>query len=52
MKGINRTEFVKFRLSPQERNKYKQAADEVGLTLSGFFRYSAAVTIRSIKKLS
>jgi ACT domain-containing protein len=52
MKGINRTEFVKFRLSPQERKKYKQAAEEVGLSLSGFFRYSAAVTIRSIKKLS
>lgn len=49
MKGINRTEFVKFRLSPQERNKYKQVADEVGLTLSGFFRYSAAKATRLIK---
>ena len=48
MKGINRTEFVKFRLSPQERNKYKRVAEEVGLTLSGFFRYSAAKATRLI----
>jgi hypothetical protein len=52
MKGINRTEFVKFRLSPQERDKYRRVAEEVGLTLSGFFRYSAAITVRSINKLS
>ena len=46
----NKTEFVKFRLSPQERSKYKHAAHEVGLTLSGFLRYSASRAIKSIEK--
>lgn len=49
MKGISRTEFVRFRLTPQEVKKYKHVADTVGLTLSGFFRYSAAKTTRMIK---
>lgn len=48
MKGIARTEFVRLRLTPQEVKKYKNVANDVGLTLSGFFRYSAAKTTRMI----
>ena len=50
MKGLNKDSNIHVRLSAAEKNKYKVAAEEVGLTLSGFFRYSAAKATRLINQ--
>lgn len=49
MKGLIKDTNVHVRLSEAEKNKYQSAAEEVGLSLSGFFRYSAAKATRLIK---
>jgi uncharacterized protein (DUF1778 family) len=49
MKGLNKESHVHLRISEAEKNKYNKAAQEVGLSLSGFFRYSAAKAARLIK---
>ena len=49
MKKINKQQNVHLRISDNEKRKYQAAAAEVGLTLSGFFRYSAAIALSSIK---
>lgn len=49
MKAKRKVETVHLRISEAEKLKYKRAAEDVGLTLSGFFRYSAAKATRLIK---
>jgi len=49
MRPKAKEETVHLRISGAEKTKYKKAAEDVGLTLSGFFRYSAAKATRLIK---
>ena len=50
MKQSISTNDIHIRLSNDDKLKYKRLASEYGLTLSGFFRFSAANTLRSIEK--
>ena len=38
--------FIKFRVSEVEKQKYKTLSDELGLTVAGFVRWSANTQIR------
>jgi antitoxin component of RelBE/YafQ-DinJ toxin-antitoxin module len=38
--------FIKFRVSEVEKQKYKTLSDELGLTVAGFVRWSANAQIR------
>ena len=38
--------FIKFRVSEVEKQKYKTLSDELGLTVAGFVRWSANNQIR------
>ena len=44
MKGIKRESTVHLRISEQEKQKYNAMANDIGLTLSAFARYSMART--------
>ena len=48
MKGIKRESNIHLRISEQEKNKYIRVASDIGLSLSAFFRYSAAKASRLI----
>jgi len=53
MKGIKRESTVHLRISEQEKQKYNAMANEIGLTLSAFARYSMARTsgmLNQVKK--
>ena len=53
MKGLKRESTVHLRISEQEKNKYNKAADNIGLSLSAFARYSMARTsgiLNQVKK--
>jgi antitoxin component of RelBE/YafQ-DinJ toxin-antitoxin module len=45
MKGIKRESTVHLRISEQEKNKYNRVANDIGLSLSAFARYSMSRTI-------
>ena len=42
--------FIKFRVSEVEKQKYKAVSDELGLTIAGFVRWSANTQIRLHEK--
>ena len=42
--------FIKFRVSEVEKQKYKTVSDELGLTVAGFVRWSANTQIRLHEK--
>jgi antitoxin component of RelBE/YafQ-DinJ toxin-antitoxin module len=42
--------FIKFRVSEVEKQKYKTVSDELGLTVAGFVRWSANTQIRKYNK--
>ena len=53
MKGIKRQSNVHLRISEQEKQKYNAIANDIGLTLSAFTRYSMArtsVMLNQVKK--
>ena len=53
MKGIKRESTVHLRISEQEKQKYNAIANDIGLTLSSFARYSMArtsVMLNQVKK--
>ena len=49
MKGLKRESTVHLRISEQEKVKYNKVAGDIGLSLSAFFRYSAAKASRLVK---
>ena len=44
--------FIKFRVSEVEKQKYKRVSDELGLTVAGFVRWSANTQIRKYNNKS
>ncbi|MDB2327763.1 hypothetical protein N9V25_01710 [Flavobacteriaceae bacterium] len=53
MKGLKRVDNIHLRISEQEKVKYSQVADNIGLSLSAFARYSMARTsgmLNQVKK--
>ena len=44
--------FIKFRVSEVEKQKYKRVSDELGLTVAGFVRWSVNTQIRKYNKKS
>ena len=44
--------FIKFRVSEVEKQKYKTVSDELGLTVAGFVRWSANTQIRKYNNKS
>ena len=53
MKGLKRVDNIHLRISEQEKVKYSKVADEIGLSLSAFARYSMARTsgmLNQVKK--
>ena len=51
MKGIKRESNVHLRISEQEKQKYNAIANDIGLTLSAFARYSMARTSRILNQV-
>ena len=51
MKGIKRESTVHLRISEQEKQKYNAMANDIGLTLSAFARYSMARTSRMLNQV-
>ena len=49
MKGLKRESNIHLRISEQEKVRYSQVADDIGLSLSAFARYSMAKASRLIK---
>ena len=49
MKGIIKDKLIVVRVSEPELKKYKQASESVGLSVSGFVRYSSNKAMRLIK---
>ena len=49
MKGIKRVDNIHLRISEQETVKYNKVANDIGLSLSAFTRYSMAKSSRLIK---
>ena len=53
MKGLKRVDNIHLRISEQEKVKYSQVADNIGLSFSAFARYSMARTsgmLNQVKK--
>ena len=53
MKGLKREKSLHLRISKQEKQKYNAIANDIGLTLSTFARYSMARTsgmLNQVKK--
>jgi len=48
MKGLKLENNIHLRISSQEKIKYTKVADNIGLSLSAFLRYSAAKATRLI----
>lgn len=42
--------FIKFRVSEVEKEKYKKVSNELGLTVAGFVRWSANKQMRLLKQ--
>ena len=51
MKGIKRESTVHLRISEQEKQKYNAIANDIGLSLSAFARYSMARTSRMLNQV-
>jgi len=51
MKGLKRESTVHLRISEQEKQKYNAMANDIGLTLSAFARYSMARTSRMFNQV-
>ena len=49
MKGLRRESNIHLRISEQEKLKYSLVAEQIGLSLSAFLRYSADKASRLIK---
>lgn len=49
MKGLKRVDNIHLRISEQEKVKYNNVANDIGLSLSAFARYSMAKASRLIK---
>jgi antitoxin component of RelBE/YafQ-DinJ toxin-antitoxin module len=49
---ILKDNFIKFRVSEVEKQKYKRVSDELGLTVAGFVRWSANTQIRKYNNKS
>ena len=49
MKGLKRESNIHLRISEQEKLKYSRVADQIGLSLSAFLRYSADKATRLVK---
>ena len=49
MKGLKRESNIHLRISEQEKVKYNKVANDIGLSLSAFARYSMAKASRLIK---
>jgi len=49
MKGLKRVDNIHLRISEQEKVKYNKVANDIGLSLSAFARYSMAKASRLIK---
>ena len=53
MKGLKRVDNIHLRISEQEKVKYNKVANDIGLSLSAFARYSMARTsgmLNQVKK--
>ena len=46
---MKRVENIHLRISEQEKVKYSKVADEIGISLSAFARYSMEKTSRLVK---
>ena len=51
MKGLKRESNIHLRISEQEKIKYNKVANEIGLSLSAFARYSMARTSRMLNQV-
>ena len=51
MKGIKRESNIHLRISEQEKVKYNKVANDIGLSLSAFARYSMARTSRMLNQV-
>jgi len=51
MKGLKRVDNIHLRISEQEKVKYSQVADNIGLSLSAFARYSMARTSKMLNQV-
>ena len=51
MKGLKREKNLHLRISKQEKQKYNAIANDIGLTLSAFARYSMARTSRILNQI-
>ena len=49
MRGLKREENLHLRISEAEKVKYNKVANDIGLSLSAFARYSMAKASRLIK---
>lgn len=49
MKGLKRVDNIHLRISEQEKVKYNKVANDIGLSLSAFARYSMAKASRLIE---
>ena len=51
MKGLKRLDNIHLRISEQEKVKYNKEANDIGLSLSAFVRYSMARTSRILNQV-
>ena len=51
MKGIKRVDNIHLRISEKEKVKYNKVANDIGLSLSAFARYSMARTSRILNQV-
>ena len=51
MKGLKRESNIHLRISEQEKVRYSKVADEIGLSLSAFARYSMVRTSRMLNQV-
>jgi hypothetical protein len=51
MKGLKRVDNIHLRISEQEKVKYNKVANDIGLSLSAFARYSMARTSKMLNQV-
>ena len=51
MRGLKKEENLHLRISNAEKVKYSQVADNIGLSLSAFARYSMARTSKMLNQV-
>ena len=51
MKGLKRESNIHLRISEQEKVRYSQVADDIGLSLSAFARYSMVEQVECLIRL-